>query len=89
MSWQVSLVLLKTVEALLIQCVMSKQSLTTTIFGEKTFVYIFGFNEAEKVAPAIESVRRANEIVLVNSSSTDGTPGIATKFGARVVQVDL
>ena len=50
-------------------------------------VYIIAFNEAEKVRATIESVRWADEIVLVDSWSTDGTADIATALGARVVQV--
>jgi glycosyltransferase involved in cell wall biosynthesis len=55
----------------------------------KVSVYIIAFNEAEKIAVAIASVRWADEIVLVDSWSTDGTPEIAAKLGARVVQVDF
>jgi len=55
----------------------------------KISVYIIAFNEAEKVAATIESVRWADEVVLVDSHSTDGTQDIATRLGARVVQVDF
>lgn len=55
----------------------------------KISVYIIAFNEAEKVAATIESAKWADEIVLVDSWSTDGTPEIAAKLGARVVQVDF
>ena len=50
-------------------------------------VYIIAYNEAEKVRATIESVRWADEVVVVDSWSTDGTPEIATELGARVVQV--
>ena len=50
-------------------------------------VYIIAFNEAEKVRAAIESVRWADEIVVVDSWSTDGTAALATELGAKVVQV--
>lgn len=50
-------------------------------------VYIIAFNEADKVRATIESVRWADEIVLIDSWSTDGTADIATALGARVVQV--
>ena len=50
-------------------------------------VYIIAFNEAEKVRAAIESVRWADEIVVVDSWSTDGTAELATQLGAKVVQV--
>ncbi|MDP3865228.1 MAG: glycosyltransferase family 2 protein [Rhodoferax sp.] len=55
----------------------------------KISVYIIAYNEAEKVSATIESVPWADEIVLVDSWSTDGTPEIAAKLGARVVQVDF
>ena len=50
-------------------------------------VYIIAYNEAEKVAATIESAQWADEIVLVDSHSTDGTQDIAARLGARVVQV--
>jgi glycosyltransferase involved in cell wall biosynthesis len=49
--------------------------------------YIPTFNEAEKIKAAIESVLWADEIVVADSNSTDGTIDIATALGARVVQV--
>jgi glycosyltransferase involved in cell wall biosynthesis len=52
-------------------------------------VYIIAFNEAEKVRAAIESVRWADEIVVVDSWSTDGTANLATELGAKVVQVEF
>ena len=55
----------------------------------KLSVYIIAYNEAEKVAATIESARWADEIVLIDSWSTDGTPEIASKLGARVVQIDF
>src|ERR1700691_159943 len=48
--------------------------------------YIICFNEAEKIKAAVESVLWADEIVVVDSNSTDGTADIATSLGARVVQ---
>lgn len=53
----------------------------------KISAYIIAYNEAEKVAATIESLRWADEIVLIDSWSTDGTPEIATRMGAKVVQV--
>ena len=55
----------------------------------KISVYIIAFNEAEKVAATIESALWADEVVLVDSQSTDGTAELATGLGARVVQVDF
>ena len=42
-------------------------------------------NEAGNLRACIESARFADEIVVVDSSSTDGTPDIARSLGARVV----
>ncbi|MHB8949992.1 MAG: glycosyltransferase family 2 protein [Rhodoferax sp.] len=55
----------------------------------KISVYIIAYNEAEKVITTIESVLWADEVVLVDSWSTDGTPEIATSLGVKVVQVDF
>jgi len=52
-------------------------------------VYIIAYNEAEKVRATIESARWADEIVLVDSWSTDGTAAIAQEMGARVIQVQF
>ncbi|WP_138515369.1 glycosyltransferase family 2 protein [Rhodoferax bucti] len=52
-------------------------------------VYIIAYNEVEKVRSAIESVSWADEIILVDSYSTDGTSELATQLGAKVVQVDF
>lgn len=53
----------------------------------KISVYIIAYNEAEKVAATIDSVQWADEIIVIDSNSTDGTQDIATRMGARVVQV--
>ena len=53
----------------------------------KISVYIIAFNEAEKVSATLQSVQWADEIVLIDSNSTDGTVDIAIQMGARVVQV--
>jgi len=52
-------------------------------------VYIIAYNEVDKVRLAIESVSWADEIILVDSHSTDGTAELATQLGAKVVQVDF
>ena len=49
--------------------------------------YILAYNAADKIKPAAESVLWADEIVVINSHSTDGTAEIAAGLGARVVQV--
>jgi glycosyltransferase involved in cell wall biosynthesis len=49
--------------------------------------YIIAFNEAEKIASAIKSVLWADEVLLVDSHSTDGTTEIGESFGIRVIHV--
>jgi len=49
--------------------------------------YVLAFNEAEKIEAAVSSVLWADEIVVADSGSTDGTPAIAERLGARVVQI--
>jgi glycosyltransferase involved in cell wall biosynthesis len=54
---------------------------------QKISAYILTFNEAEKIKAAVESVLWADEVVVVDSNSTDGTAEIANGLGARVVEV--
>jgi glycosyltransferase involved in cell wall biosynthesis len=49
--------------------------------------YILAFNEAAKLKAAAESVLWADEIVVVDSDSTDDTAAMAAGLGARLVQV--
>ncbi|HCY86045.1 MAG TPA: alpha-L-glycero-D-manno-heptose beta-1,4-glucosyltransferase [Desulfobacteraceae bacterium] len=53
----------------------------------KLSVYIIAFNESEKIKDALESVQWADEVIVADSFSTDGTAEIAKAHGARVVQV--
>jgi glycosyltransferase involved in cell wall biosynthesis len=54
---------------------------------QKISAYILTYNEAEKIEAAVSSVLWADEVVVVDSFSTDRTTEIATALGARVVQV--
>ena len=54
---------------------------------ETISAYILTYNEAEKLKAAAESVLWADEIVVIDSYSTDATAEIAAALGARVVQV--
>jgi rhamnosyltransferase len=55
-------------------------------------VVIRAFNEEAHVGRLLDGIRlqtvRANEIILVDSGSTDATASIATAFGAHVVHID-
>ncbi len=55
----------------------------------KLSVYIIAYNEARKLRAAIESVLWADEIVVADSGSTDGTADLAASLGARVVQIEF
>lgn len=50
-------------------------------------VYIIAYNEEAKIREAVESVLWADEILVVDSNSSDATAEIAQSLGARVVQV--
>ncbi len=52
-------------------------------------VYIIAYNEAEKIEAAISSVLWADEIIVIDSHSTDDTVLLAESLGARVVQVEF
>ena len=50
-------------------------------------VVVLTFDEAEEIEGCLESVRRwADELLVLDSGSTDGTPALARAAGARVAQ---
>lgn len=49
---------------------------------------IITFNEADRIGACIEALRFCDEIVVVDSHSTDDTRAIATRLGARVIERD-
>ncbi|MDC1318122.1 glycosyltransferase family 2 protein [Candidatus Thioglobus sp.] len=53
----------------------------------KISAYIIAFNEVDKIRDCINSVLWADEIIVADSFSTDGTTEIATELGAKVVQI--
>ena len=53
----------------------------------KISVYIITFNEAEKIRDCISSVLWADEVIVVDSNSTDGTTEIAEELGVKVIQI--
>ena len=50
-------------------------------------VYIIAYNEAEKIGDCINSVLWADEIIVIDSNSTDGTSEIAESLGAKVIHI--
>jgi len=54
---------------------------------QKISAYILAYNEAAKIEAAVSSVLWADEVIVVDSHSTDRTVELATALGARVVQV--
>lgn len=52
---------------------------------ERASAVIPTYNVADTIGPAIESVTWCDEILVVDSFSTDGTREIAESYGARVV----
>jgi len=55
----------------------------------KVSVYVLAFNEEDKIVDCLNSVSWADEVVLIDSYSSDKTAEIAESLGARVVQVDF
>ena len=53
----------------------------------KISVYIIAFNEVEKIRDCINSVLWADEIIMADSHSTDGTSEIAIELGAKVIHI--
>lgn len=51
-------------------------------------VVIITLNAASQLEACLESARFADEIVVVDSGSTDGTQALAERYGARVIQQD-
>lgn len=52
----------------------------------KLSVVISAYNEEQKIADCLSSVSFADEIIVVDCSSTDNTGSIAKKMGARVLR---
>ena len=52
----------------------------------KLSVIIITKNEAANIQACLDSVRFANEWIIVDSGSTDGTVAIARAFGATVIE---
>lgn len=55
----------------------------------KISVYVIAYNEADKISAALKSVSWADEIILADSWSTDGTTEIAQSMGAKVVHIEF
>jgi glycosyltransferase involved in cell wall biosynthesis len=53
----------------------------------KVSAYIIAYNSADRIADAVNSVLWADEVVVVDSNSTDGTDHIAQALGAKIVQI--
>src|SRR5262245_14455886 len=60
-----------------------------TALMHKVSAYILAYNEAEKIADAVSSVLWADEVVVIDSGSSDRTAEIAKGLGVRVVQVEF
>lgn len=52
----------------------------------KLSVIITTYNEIDHIRPVIENIQWADEIIVVDSFSTDGTTEVATEMGATVYQ---
>ena len=59
-----------------------------TALAMKISATIITYNEQTNIARAIESLRCCDEVVVVDSGSTDRTVEIATNLGARVIDME-
>jgi glycosyltransferase involved in cell wall biosynthesis len=50
-------------------------------------IYIIAFNEVDKITDCIKSALWADEIILIDSDSSDGTDQVAKKLGAKVINI--
>ncbi len=55
----------------------------------KISAYIIAYNEVDKISDCINSVLWADEIILIDSNSTDGTTEVAQSMGVKVVHIDF
>ena len=55
----------------------------------KITAYIIVYNDIAKIEAAINSVLWADEVLVIDSYSTDGTTELAQKLGVKVVHVDF
>tara|TARA_A100001037_G_scaffold296507_1_gene317098 strand:+ start:312 stop:1085 length:774 start_codon:yes stop_codon:yes gene_type:complete len=55
----------------------------------KISAFILAYNSESQIDAALESLQWADEIVVIDSHSTDRTAAIAAEHGARVVQEDF
>lgn len=53
----------------------------------KISVYIIAYNEVDKIRDCINSILWADEIIVADSNSTDGTTEIAQELGAKIVHI--
>lgn len=58
------------------------------MYKTKISVYFITFNEAKTIKAAINAVSELDEIIVVDSGSTDGTVKIAERLGAKVIHQD-
>lgn len=56
--------------------------------AQKISVLIVAYNEMNNIAEAIDSVKFADEIVVIDNGSEDNTAEIAQKSGAKVITLD-
>jgi len=55
----------------------------------KFSVVIIAFNEAHRMEPLLKSIRGADEVIVVDSMSTDQTAELAKSYGAKVIQQEF
>ena len=59
-----------------------------TVGGTLLSLVVIAKNEADRIARCLQSVPFADEVLVLDSGSTDGTPEVAERCGARVLHTD-
>src|ERR1700689_4728410 len=54
---------------------------------EKVSAFVISFNRAAIIGTCLRALRFADEVIVVDKSSTDATPAIAARHADRVVTV--
>lgn len=52
----------------------------------KYSVVIIAYNEGHRIEPLLQSIQGADEVIVVDSNSSDNTAELAAKYGAKVIQ---
>lgn len=65
--------------------VVNHSTIYRTIIMKKISIAVIAKNEADRIGRLLKSVEFADEVIVVDSGSTDGTQDLCKQFGAKVI----